>query len=239
MTLTTFTTRTTDTDGAIFETLRPRLKAISRRIVGSEAEAEDIVQDCFLKWNGAEQAALATPAAWLTTVVRHQSIDRLRKRVRDGAAARTAMELLPDSPPVTPEEGLLRRAELGEALARLLACLSPSERLALVLHEVFECEHADIAAVLGTKTVNARQYLARARRRLRGDAWSKNEASPNEKLCRELIRRFQAAINGIDVPAMVLLLAADQPVSVHESPSLPIRAGACANDASYGLALAA
>jgi RNA polymerase sigma-70 factor (ECF subfamily) len=228
--------RTTDTDGAMFEQLRPRLKAISCRIVGSEAEAEDIVQDCFLKWHGTEQRVLATPAAWLTTVVQHQSIDHLRKRVRDAVAARTAMELVPDVPPAPPEDDLLRRAELGEALARLLACLSPSERLALVLHEVFECEHVDIAAALGTKTVNARQYLARARRRLRED---KGEASPAEKLCRELIRRFQAAINGVDVPAMVTLLAEEQPVSVRESPQLRIHTGACANDASYGLVLAA
>ena len=77
----------TDTDGAMFETLRPRLKAISRRIVGSEAEAEDVVQDCFLKWQDVEQAALATPAAWLTTVVRHQSIDRLRKRAEEQGRA--------------------------------------------------------------------------------------------------------------------------------------------------------
>jgi RNA polymerase sigma-70 factor (ECF subfamily) len=228
--------RTTDTDCAMFEQLRPRLKAISSRIVGSEAEAEDIVQDCFLKWHGAEQGTLATPAAWLTTVVQHQSIDRLRKRGRDAMAARAAMELVPDVPPALPEDELLRRAELGEALARLLACLTLSERLALVLHEVFECEHADIAAALGTKTVNARQYLARARRRLREE---KDGASSDEKLCRELVLRFQAAINGRDVPAMVTLLADEQPMSVHEAPQLRIRVGACANDAWYGLALAA
>lgn len=228
--------RTTDTDCAMFEQLRPRLKAISSRIVGSEAEAEDIVQDCFLKWHGAEQGTLTTPAAWLTTVVQHQSIDRLRKRGRDAVAARVAMELVPDVPPALPEDELLRRAELGEALARLLACLTPSERLALVLHEVFECEHADIAAALGTKTVNARQYLARARRRLREE---KDEASSDEKLCRELVLRFQAAINGRDVPAMVTLLADEQPMSVHETPQLRIRVGSCANDAWYGLALAA
>jgi RNA polymerase sigma factor (sigma-70 family) len=234
--------RTIDTDGAIFEQLRPRLKAISCRIVGSDAEAEDIVQDCFLKWQGAEQAALATPAAWLTTIVQHQSIDRLRQRARDTSAARTAIELAPDVPPALPEDALLRRAELGEALARLLACLSPSERLALVLREVFECEHADIAAALGTKTVNARQYLARARRRLRlveDKGENEAEAPASEKLCRELIRRFQAAINGLDVPAMLMLLGEEQPVSVRESPRLRIHAGACANDASYGLALAA
>jgi len=228
--------RTTDTDGTMFEQLRPRLKAISCRIVGSEAEAEDIVQDCFFKWQGADQVALATPAAWLTTVVQHQSIDRLRKRARDAGAARSASDLAPDSSSAQPDEGLLRRAELGEALARLLACLSPSERLALVLHEVFECDHADIAARLGTKSVNARQYLARARRRLRE---GRDEAPASEKLCRELVRRFQAAINGLDVPAMVALLGEEQPVSVREAPRLQIRAGASANDASYRLNLVA
>lgn len=228
--------RTTDTDGALFEQLRPRLKAISRRIVGSEAEADDIVQDCFLKWQDTDQTALATPAAWLTTVVQHQSVDRLRKRARDALAARAAMELAPEAPPAPPEDGLLRRAELGEALARMLARLSPSERLALVLHEVFECEHADIAAALGTKTVNARQHLSRARRRLREN---KADAPEGEKLCRELLRRFQAAINGMDMPAMVTLLGEEQPVAVRVSPQLRIHAGTCANDASYGLAQAA
>jgi RNA polymerase sigma-70 factor (ECF subfamily) len=227
---------TPDTDGALFEQLRPRLIAISRRIVGSKAEAEDIVQDCFIKWHGAGQEDLETPAAWLTTVVQHQSIDRLRKRVRDETAARAAMELLPEGPPVAPEEALLRRAELGEALARLLACLSPSERLALVLREAFECEHADIAAALGTNAANARQYLARARRRLRE---APDQAPPEEKLCRELVRRFQAAINGLDMPAMVTLLAAEQPVSVQASPQWRHRAAPCANDALYSLYLAA
>jgi RNA polymerase sigma factor (sigma-70 family) len=235
---------TLDTDGALFEQLRPRLTAISRRIVGSEAEAEDVVQDCYLKWHRAEQAALATPAAWLTTVVQHHSIDRLRKRARDAVAELAAGDLVPDTPVSLPEEGLLQRAQLGEALGRLLACLSRSERLALVLHEVFECEHADIAAVLGTRATNARQHLARARRRLRRDG---AEVPADEKLCRELVRRFQAAINGLDVPAMVMVLAAEQPVSVCDLPQLPAQlpaklpaqARACANDANYGFRLAA
>jgi RNA polymerase sigma-70 factor (ECF subfamily) len=228
--------RTLDLDGALFEQLRPRLTAISRRIVGSEAEAEDVVQDCYLKWHRAEQGALDTPAAWLTTVVQHQSIDRLRKRARDAVAELAAGELVPDAPPVLPEDGLLRRAELGEALGRLLACLSPSERLALVLHEAFECGHADIAAVLGLTPVNARQRLARARRRLRA---ASDEVRAEEKLCKELVRRFQAAINGLDVPAMMMLLAAEQPVSVCESPRLRQGLGACANDAVYAFSLAA
>jgi len=225
-----------DPAGALFQQLRPRLTAISRRIVGSEADAEDIVQDCFIKWMGADQAVLATPAAWLTTVVQHQSIDRLRKRVRDALAVHTALDLVGIDAAEAPEDALLRRAELGDALARMLACLSPAERLALVLHEVFECSHADIAAALGTKPANARQYLSRARRRLRADT---RETSPEEKLCRELVLRFQAAINGRDLPAMVSLLGSEQPVAVHEAAPPRLRTRACANDARYRLASAA
>ena len=215
-------------DPDLFEQLRPRLTAISCRIVGSTAEAEDIVQDCFIKWHAADQRALVTPAAWLTTVVQHQSIDRLRKRARDAVAALAHMELTPAAAPALPEDGLLRDAELAAALACLLDRLAPSERLALVLHEVFECDHATIAAALGTHPANARQYLARARRRLRAEQMAASE----EKLSRELIRQFQAAINGRDVPAMMALLTDEQPVSVQA-----VRASA--NDASYWLALAA
>jgi len=225
-----------DTHGSLFEALRPRPTAISRRIVGSEAEAEDVVQDCWLKWQGSDQAALATPAAWLTTVVQHQSIDRLRRRARDELACHATLDLVPEPPSVSPEDEALRRAELGEALARLLACLSPAERMALVLREVFDCEHADIAAALGTKPANARQYLARARRRLLAH---KEEAPPEEKLCRELVRRFQAAIKGLDLPAIVTLLDGEQPVSVLEAPPPRLRGGACANDTLYSAVLAA
>jgi RNA polymerase sigma factor (sigma-70 family) len=225
-----------DTDGALFEQLRPRLTAISCHIVGSQAEAEDVVQDSFLKWRGVEQAAVATPAAWLTTVVRHLSIDRLRKRARDAGAAQLAVELVPETPPALPEDGLLRLAELEEGLAHLLQCLSPSERLALVLREVFDCDHADVAAALGTSVVNARQHLARARRRLSDD---KNGVPDSEKRCRQLVRQFQAAINNLDMPALVSLLAEEQPVWLLAPARLPLCAGAAANQAVYRPALRA
>jgi RNA polymerase sigma-70 factor (ECF subfamily) len=214
------------TDADEFERLRPRLVALSLRIVGSAADAEDVVQDCFFKWRDADRAALATPAAWLTTVVQHQSIDRLRRRARETQAAHAAMELVPAAPSALPDEALLRRADVGDALARLYARLSPSERLALVLFDVFECGHADIAAALRTTQANARQHLSRARRRLRA---SDGDTPPDEKLCRELIRRFHAALDGLDVPAMVNLLTETQPMAVRAS----------ANDATYHLMLAA
>lgn len=78
----------------------------------------------------------------------------------------------------------------------------------------------------------------RARRRLR-DAGSAEPPPPEEKLCRNLVRRFQAAINGLDLPALVTLLADEQPVSVHAFPQPRMKAGACANDALYSVVLAA
>ncbi|MDO9419266.1 MAG: sigma factor-like helix-turn-helix DNA-binding protein [Herminiimonas sp.] len=130
----------------------------------------------------------------------------------------------------------MRSAELGEALDHIFSCLSPVERLVLILHEVLDCEHAEIATMLGKKTENTRQYLARARRRLRVD---NSLESPDEKLCRDLIARFQAALNGRDIPAMIMLLADDQPVFVHKPTQLRIRTHACANDACFELELAA
>ena len=218
---------TTATD--VFEQLRPRLVALSQRIlrsVGRAGAAAPVVLDCFVKWQAADRAALATPAAWLTTVVQHQSIDRLRRRARETQAAHAAMELVPAAPPSLPDEALLRRADVGDALARLFARLSPSERLALVLFDVFECGHADIAATLGTTPANARQHLSRARRRLRAPD---GDTPPDDRLCRELIRRFHAALDGLDVPAMVNLLTETQPMAVRAS----------ANDATYSLLLVA
>lgn len=242
-------------DGAAFERLRPRLTAIGRRIVGSDAEAEDVVQDCFLKWLAADRAALDTPAAWLTTVVRHGAIDRLRSRARDGEAlAAMALEAANDAVvhaahhaasgggAMSPEDALLRRADLAEGLARLLALPSPAERMALVLHDALDCAHADIAALLGILPATARQHVARARRRLRASA-SETPDAHAEKRCRERVRRFQAAINGMDVPALAALLADEQPVSVLAAPSPSASrpravadAGACANDERYVLA---
>lgn len=238
-----------DTDGTLFERLRPRLQAISLRIVGSAAEAEDVVQDCYFKWRVAEQAALAAPAAWLTTVVQRQSIDRLRRRGREAAALQATDAIdAPDGAAAFaegPEDALVRQADLEAALARLLACLVPAERLALVLVDVFGCGHADVAAALGTTPANARQRLARARRRLR-EPGPEREAAPDERLCRELVRRFHAALDGVDVPALMALLAHPQPLAVRRAPPQPARqrppracASACANDPSYRLALAA
>lgn len=220
---------------AVFEQLRARLVAISLRIVGNRFDAEDIVQDCFFKWHRADPATFATPAAWLTTVVQRQSIDYLRRRARREKAmqaAQVAEEWTATAAPL-PEDGLLRSAELAAALARMLAYLSPSERLALVLHDACDSSHEKIAALLGTSAVNARQHLARARRRLRKVEDQALDKAPEEQLCRLLVLRFQAAINGDDVAALATLMGDEQPMAVRAAPPLAQHGSACANDASY------
>jgi RNA polymerase sigma factor (sigma-70 family) len=224
---------TPDTDTDMFVRLRPRLKRISQRIVRDEAAAEDIVQDCFFKWHGTEKGALTTPAAWLTTLIKHHSIDYLRALHREANAVQIANEQLPIPSPALPEDHLLLQAELGAALLCMRKSLSRAERLVFVLHESLEFKHAAIAAALGTTPVNTRQHLARARKRI---CKEKGLRTSNEKLCRDLIRRFQIALDGRDVPAIIALLADDQPMFVYQ-PS--VHTGESANDALYHVKMAA
>ena len=182
----------------IFETLRPRLLAISYRILSSRAEAEDVIQETYLKWHRADRDALLAPAAWLTTVVRHLSIDRLRQCRRETAAAADGQAQAP-----SPEDLLCRRADLALAFALLHERLSPDERIALVLHTAFECEHAEIAAELGTTASNSRQLLHRARERILREPARR---PVGERLSRELIQDFLLAMQGLDKQAVMTLV---------------------------------
>jgi RNA polymerase sigma-70 factor (ECF subfamily) len=182
----------------IFETLRPRLLAISYRILSSRAEAEDVIQETYLKWHRADREALLAPAAWLTTVVRHLSIDRLRQCRRETAAATDGQAQAP-----SPEDLLCRRADLALAFALLHERLSPDERIALVLHTAFECEHAEIAAALGTTASNSRQLLHRARERILREPARR---PVGERLSRELIQDFLLAMQGLDKQAVMTLV---------------------------------
>jgi RNA polymerase sigma factor (sigma-70 family) len=200
-----------DANEDVFEVLRPRLKAISYRIVANEAEAEDLVQDCFLKWHGVDKECVLTPAAWLTTVVQHLSIDRLRQRSRDARATENARGIDGDMQAPSPEELLTIASELASAFELLQQRLSAVERLALVLHDVFDCGHLDVAAALGITPANCRQVVFRARKRV---LLEKKRGPTGEKLCRELIREFQAAIHHLDKRAIMTLLGDDAPVFV-------------------------
>lgn len=202
----------------LFEAIRPRLLAICCRILASRAEAEDVVQETWLKWHRADHAALQTPAAWLTTVARHLAIDRLRQAARELALAEAASAGAETHSP-SPEEWLASRSELARAFELLHQRLSAAERVALVLHEAFDCEHAEIAAELGTTPSNSRQIVHRARRRILREPLREPSREPlrerqrepapapvGEELSRALVQDFLAAMQELDRQAVLTLV---------------------------------
>ncbi|WP_167758556.1 sigma-70 family RNA polymerase sigma factor [Zemynaea arenosa] len=208
--------------GAAFERHRGRLTAIAVRILGDAHEAQDVVQEGFLRWQGAAgRDGIRTPAAWLTTVVQNLAIDRLRQRER---AWEVAQELAlldggtsgSDGGAVqTPEDVLARLFDLSAVLAVLRARLSEAERIVLVLHEACEREHEEIARLLRISEANSRQLLHRARKRLARDARQEQE----EQRCRELVHEFHLALHRLDVPVLIGLLSDAAAVSACAKPA--------------------
>lgn len=157
---------------AVFGKERSRLIALAARVLGSRADAEDVVQDAWFRWRDADAAAVRTPQAWLATVTVRLAIDRLRKRHRDSAAedglAGDLSWLDGDAP--SAEETGLRAAHLSDALLMLLDRLGPLEQAVFVLREAFESDYAEIAALTGTTPAHCRQIVHRARMRLAREA---------------------------------------------------------------------
>ena len=189
----------------VFERVRPRLFGIAYRMLGTVAEAEDVVQDAWLRWHGADQDAVAEPGAYLATVVTRLSIAELTS-----ARARREVYVGPWLPePVDTSADPLLGAERAEALSFavlvLLEKLSPAERAAFVLHAAFDYPHARVAEVLATTEANARQLFSRARRHL--DDARPRPASPGDR--DRLLAAFVAAAEAGDLSALEQVLATD------------------------------
>ncbi|MFF2773987.1 sigma-70 family RNA polymerase sigma factor [Streptomyces sp. NPDC058052] len=166
-------TQPTDPIAAAFESQRDRLRAVAHRVLGSHADAEDVVQEAWLRLSRQDAGAIDNLAGWLTTVVGRLSLDVLR-------AGRTRPELpfgdRPDEITVTldeapaPEELVALGDSVGLALLTVLDSLRPDERLAFVLHDVFAVPHEEVGTILG-RSVDATKMLAsRARRKVRAAA---------------------------------------------------------------------
>ncbi|MDH5821631.1 RNA polymerase sigma-70 factor [Luteimonas sp. RD2P54] len=192
-----------------FETHRPRLLALAYRMLGSRADAEDTVQDAWLRWRQADPAAVRDPAGWLVATVTRLGIDRLR-------LARTARTdyvgpWLPEPLTIDDSPGPAGRAELAEqislAFLALLERLGPEERAAFLLREVFDYDYAHIAAMLGHGEANCRQMVHRARERLQAGRARFPGVAPERH--RELLARFLEASASGDREAIVGLLHAD------------------------------
>lgn len=149
-----------------FTAERPRLVALAARVLGSMAEAEDVAQDAWIRLAAAGAASVADPRAWLTTVVARAAIDRLRRRRRRAEMPLDAAPAIEDRG-LTPEAEMMLSEAVGMAMAVVLDRLSPAERVAFVLHDLFGLRFDEIAPALGRSPAAARQLASRARRRVR------------------------------------------------------------------------
>jgi RNA polymerase sigma-70 factor, ECF subfamily len=189
------------------EDLRPLMLSIAYRMVGSFSEAEDIVQEAFLRLTAAEEE-IESPRAWLTTVTTRLSIDHLRSaRVRREEYPGT---WLPEPLLADPAPDAAERAETADtlslALMVVLESLSPVERAVFLLHDVFDYGYGEIAEIVGKTADNCRQITVRARRHV--DA-RRPRFDPSREQREELARRFFAAVQEGETEPLVELLAAD------------------------------
>ena len=194
----------------LLEELRPTAFAIGYRMLGSVAEAEDVVQEALLRLHEALERGerIESPRAYLATVATRLAIDQLRSaRVRRETYVG---EWLPEPLVTDSDVDPARQAELADSLSLaflvLLESLSPEQRAALLLHDVFDYDYGEIAEIVGKSEDNARQLTARARRHVE-DGKPRFEASREQR--EELAQRFFAAVREGDVGALETMLAKD------------------------------
>jgi RNA polymerase sigma-70 factor, ECF subfamily len=188
-----------------FEDQRPRLKRLAYRMLGSVAEAEDVLQDAWLRWQGADAAAIREPGAWLARTTTRLCLDRLRADRAQRAAYRGPWlpEPLIEDIAVDPVE---RAEEVSVAFLLALERLSPLERAVFLLHEAFDADYAVIAETLGRTEAACRQLAARARAHVR-DARPRFPA-PQEAVARLALAFMDAARRG-DIDGLKAVLAED------------------------------
>jgi RNA polymerase sigma-70 factor (ECF subfamily) len=193
-----------------FVAARPRLMALAYRMLGSMGDAEDAVQETFIRWHGADKANIRTPAAWLTTACTRLCIDRLRKAKAERAAYIGTW--LPEPVAVEPPEDEALGESLSLAFLVMLERLSPSERAAYLLHDVFESDYAAVAAALGKSEQACRQLVSRARKSLdvpRDAPKPRARYAADPAHAQELASAFVSAARAGDAKRLMAMLAED------------------------------
>jgi RNA polymerase sigma-70 factor (ECF subfamily) len=192
-----------------FEEQRPHLRAVAYRMLGSLSEADDAVQDAWLRFSRADTSAVENLGGWLTTVVARVSLNMLRSRrsrreeTWDG---RLPEPIVDPAAGIDPEHEALLADSIGLALIVVLDTLAPPERLAFVLHDMFAVPFGEIGAIIDRSPEAARQLASRARRRVRGAAPVGDVGVPAQ---REVIDAFLAAAREGDFDALVAVLDPD------------------------------
>ncbi|MGH9405317.1 MAG: sigma-70 family RNA polymerase sigma factor [Terriglobia bacterium] len=199
-----------------FEENRSHLRAVAYRILGSPSEADDAVQESWLRLSRSDASGIENLGAWLTTVVSRVCLDMLRSRTarRDEPLdAHPAEPALNYDQQIDPEQEALLADSVGLAMLVVLNRLTPAERLAFVLHDTFAVPFEEIAAILARSPTAARQLASRARRRVRGAAALPANASQQ----REVADAFLAAMRAGDFEGLVAVLDPDVVVRVDEA----------------------
>jgi RNA polymerase sigma-70 factor (ECF subfamily) len=192
-----------------FEEHRPRLRAVAYRMLGSLSEADDAVQETWLRLNRSDAGEIENLGGWLTTVVGRVSLNMLRSRRsrrEEPLDVRVPEPIVDRADGTAPEHEALLADSVGLALLVVLETLSPPERLAFVLHDVFAVPFDEIAPILDRSPEAARQLASRARRRVRAE-----HTAPDADLDtqREVVEAFLAAARDGDFDALVAVLDPD------------------------------
>lgn len=196
----------TGTQITTFEALRGRLFGIAYRMVGSRADAEDIVQDAYLRWHQAQRGHIENPEAWLVTTTSRLAIDRLRRLKTEREAYVGAWLPEPIVTPAPPDRALDLADDLSIAFLTLLERLAPEERAAFLLHDVFDVGYGEIASVLERSEAACRQVVHRARERVRGDH---KRFETTEAAKATMLQKFLEAMEARNEQALLALFAPD------------------------------
>ena len=189
-----------------FEQQRPRLQAVAYRMLGSLSEAEDAVQEAWLRVSRASGEDVDNVAGWLTTIVSRQCLNMLRSRAsrrEDPLDVRVPDPVVEYGDAVDPAEQIVLADSVGLALLVVLDALDPAERLAFVLHDMFAVPFDEIAPMLDRTPAAARQLASRARRRVQG---ASPAGKPDRARQREIVDAWLAAARGGDFAGLVALL---------------------------------
>ena len=191
-----------------FAAERTRLLGIAYRMLGSRADAEDVLQDAWLRWSESNSGEVRSTQAWLTTIVTRLAIDRLRsaKAQREVYVGPWLPEPLADIDPVTPESKAEQASDLSIAFLNMLERLGHEERAAFVLHDAFDCDYDDIAAMLGKSPAACRQLVHRARERVTAD---RRRFEVDEPTRLRMLERFMSAANSGNIEELKSIFATD------------------------------
>jgi RNA polymerase sigma-70 factor (TIGR02957 family) len=192
-----------------FEACRPRLEAIAYRLLGSAAEAEDAVQETFLRWQATDVDRIEVPAAWLTKVLTNLCLNQLtsaRARREVYVGQWLPEPLLAGDPMLGPAETVEQRESVSYAVLALMERLSPNERAVYVLREAFDYQHREIAEILDLTEAASQQIFHRAKKHV---ADGKPRAGVDTAAARRIVEEFLAAAASGQTEPLVRLLTAD------------------------------